>query len=155
MLLKTYRFIPLLLEAYVLAPPTVAIAAHNLKVKMASNTDPRYWEIDPTKFIPEQFLNVDKTIRFYLGLHKCRNRLRFIYLYQESSLCQTIRYSQIKQECTLFSEQVEYNSGRLYDENNENLVTIRLDKDSFEDLHKTIKTKKNPLVIVSSRYQKI
>ncbi|CAF0995353.1 unnamed protein product [Adineta steineri] len=128
---------------------TVVIATQNL------HQDPRYWEIDSTKFIPEQFLNVDKTIRFYLGLHNCRSRLRCINLYQESSSCQTTRYNQIKQECTLFSEHVEYNSGRLYDENNENLITIRLDKDSFEDLHKTIKTKKNLLVIVSSRYQKI
>ncbi|CAF1354435.1 unnamed protein product [Adineta steineri] len=92
--------------------------------------------------------------RFYLGVHKCRNRLRCINLCQESSLCQTIMYNQIKQECTLFSEHVEYGSGRLYDENNENLITIRLDKDSFKDIHKTIKTKKNPSVIVSSRHQK-
>ncbi|CAF4234314.1 unnamed protein product, partial [Adineta steineri] len=89
--------------------------------------------------------------RFYLGLHKCRSRLRCINLCQESSLCQTVMYNQIKQECTLFSEHVEYDSGRLRDEN---LITIRLDKDSFKDLHKTIKTKKNPSVIVSSRYQK-
>ncbi|CAF1114152.1 unnamed protein product [Adineta steineri] len=92
--------------------------------------------------------------RFYLGLHKCRNRLRCINLCQELSLCQLIMYNQIKHECTLFSEHVEYGSGRLYDENNENLITIRLDKDSFKDLHKTIKTKKNPSVIVSSRHQK-
>ncbi|CAF1486227.1 unnamed protein product [Adineta steineri] len=89
--------------------------------------------------------------RFYLGLHKCRSRLRSINLCQESSLCQTIMYNQIKQECTLFSEHVEYGSGTLYDKN---LITIRLDKDSFKDLHKTIKTKKNISVIVSSRYQK-
>ncbi|CAF4249935.1 unnamed protein product [Adineta steineri] len=60
-------------------------------------------------------------------------------------------YNQIKQECTLFSEHVEYGSGTLYDEN---LITIRLNKDSINDLHKIIKTKKNPSVIASSRYQK-
>ncbi len=67
---------------------------------------------------------------FYLGLHKSRDRLRCINLCQESSLCQTIMYDRLKQECTLFSEHIEYGSGRLYEENNENLITIRLDKDS-------------------------
>lgn len=83
---------------------------------------------------------------FYLGLYKSRDRLRCIELCQESSLCQTVIYDRIKQECTLFSEHTEYGSGRLYEENNESLVTIRLDKDS----HNMIKNKQNQLLTISS-----
>jgi hypothetical protein len=63
-------------------------------------------------------------------------------------------YDRIKQECYLFSEHVEYGLGRLYDENNQNIITIRLDKDSFKDLHQLIRNKKNQLPALFSSYQK-
>jgi len=81
--------------------------------------------------------------RFYLGLYKSRDRLRCIKLCQESSLCETVMYDRKKQECTLFSEHIEYGLGKLYEENNENLITIRLDKDSLHDLHKMIRNSKD------------
>jgi hypothetical protein len=60
-------------------------------------------------------------------------------------------YDRLKQECTLFSEHIEYGSGRLYEENNENLITIRLDKDS----HKRTKNKNDQsLTTLSSVYRK-
>ena len=62
-------------------------------------------------------------------------------------------FDQKKQECTLFSEHIEYGSGRLYDENNKNLVTIRLDKDSLQDQHQMIKNSKNKPSIISSTDQ--
>ncbi len=95
--------------------------------------------------------------RFYLGLYKSRDRLRCIKLCQESSLCQTVMYDRKKQECTLFSEHIEYGLGRLYKENNENLITIRLDKDSLKDLHQMIrntKNKKKRLSALFSSYRK-
>jgi len=102
------------------------------------------------KFIPSEN-------RFYLGLYKSRNRLRCVNLCQESSLCQTVMYDRRKQECTLFSEHIEYGLGRLYEENNENLITIRLDKDSSQDLYQMIKntkTKKKQSSALFTPYRK-
>lgn len=79
---------------------------------------------------------------FYLGLYKSRDRLRCIKLCQESFLCQTITYDRKKQECNLFSEHIEYGLGKLYEENNKYLITIRLDKDSLQHLNQNKKTKK-------------
>ena len=81
--------------------------------------------------------------RFQLDLQKCRDRLRCIKLCQESVLCRTIVYDRKIQECILFSEHLQYGFGRLHDENNENLVTIQLDKDSMQDLPQTIRDTKN------------
>jgi hypothetical protein len=88
--------------------------------------------------------------RFYLGLYKSRDRLRCIRLCQESSVCQTIIFDRMKHECQLFSEHVEYGSGRLDEENNENLITIRLDKSLLHDLHQMIKNKRTRAKIVPS-----
>ncbi|UJR24921.1 hypothetical protein I4U23_006285 [Adineta vaga] len=81
-------------------------------------------------FPRKRFLPSNKD--FHLGKHKSRNRLRCIHLCQESSHCQTVMYNQMTQECNLFSEHIEYGLGRLYDENNDNLITIRLDKDTHK-----------------------
>ncbi|CAF1034067.1 unnamed protein product [Adineta ricciae] len=67
---------------------------------------------------------------FYLGMNKARNRLRCINSCQEASSCQTVTYDQITQECWLFSEHIAYGFGRLVDDDNKHLMTIRLDKDS-------------------------
>lgn len=91
---------------------------------------------------------------FFLGLYKFRDRLRCIKSCQESSLCQTVMYDRRKQECSLFSEHVQYGLGRLIDENNEYLITIRIDKDSFKDLHQLIKNKDKQLPAIFSSYQK-
>ncbi len=95
--------------------------------------------------------------RFQLGLYKSRDRLRCVKLCQESSLCQTVVYERRRQECILFSEHVEYGAGRVVEENNQNLITIRLDKDLLQDVHQMIrdsKMKKKQLPALFSSYQK-
>ena len=62
-------------------------------------------------------------------------------------------YDRMKQECQLFSEHIQYGADRLYEENNDHLITICLDKNSLDDLHqirKTTENKKSRSTVVSS-----
>lgn len=70
-------------------------------------------------------------------------------------------YEQLRQDCHLFSEHVEFGSGTLVEEDNKYLVVARLDKDSDADTRRTnptLKTEKHSdkteTIILPSSYQK-
>ena len=80
-------------------------------------------------YLMKRFIPSDQ--RFYLGLHRVKSRLHCLKFCQDVSSCQTVMYDQLKQDCHLFSEHLQFGRGRLIDENNKHLVVIRLDKDSL------------------------